>query len=816
MHVRLWLLVCSIAVFTAAASAQAAPRLPRADHGLPQPRSAPSSLHDNAPAAPCSLIFRALRTVATGSVPRALAGSPTVAMRGRPGGGTTVLQTGNRFAAHSGDGGQSWTPVDPTAMFPVLDGGFSGNQRVVWDPSRDIALWCLQYDYSAATQRGSVRVAVAREADFDSNVWFRSLVFAPQDFGRPAGERLELTDLGLSNNAVYFTANIFAANGSFRDAVVWRMKLDHVKDTPSPQAFWFVASAHGGGADLQLAHGPQETMRIAAHADTATLRIWENPEEMPTVTVHTAAVSSWAGGAYTALAPNGVNWAGRVEGRIRGGYATSAEYGFLWTAPPRAGRPLPYTRVARFSSYDDAPLGEEDIWSPDLAWMYAAAHGNAAGHRAIVLATGDGTGTGTQVPITVTAIVDDCRPTFAGTFATLASGDSSPNRPEWGDYYAIARHPQRTLGFVAGGMALIGGGNDVHQTPRFAWFGRERDDPAWSSVFLQSGGVAGVPMTVNRSEKLGRTTVPTPGYASYDGSDFYDVTAPNSHTDGAGGVWAFCNWRVRLVPFGNWLDRTPGDRDTGFPFNGTDDEAQAMYVRSREIAVAARPAGLAVQVSVDRADVRADRNGATPFQRYYKPGSGSVRLTAPASHAGAAFKRWWLDGIAQGQGVLDLVVSVAASGPARSAQAEYEGHVHGTITPYGQGCPGGNNQSPLHFSNSHADAGSQVRYEVRQVFGATNAALFLGFSNRDWNGTPLPLALDVIGADPRCALLAPGAFVLPVAIDANGNGAVTVTIWPDVPIGTHVYTQFVVVDPGAGSTLPVIVSNGLDAQTGGG
>jgi hypothetical protein len=777
-------------------------------------QSPPSALGSGA-GAPCTLTLRTHTVVATGGAPRTLAASPSVAVRGRNAPlATAGLVTGNRFAAHSADAGQSWTPVDPATKFAVLDGGFAGNQRAVYEPSRDIALWCLQYAYSAGTQRGSVRVAVAREADFASNVWSRSLVFAPQDFGRPAGERLELTDMALSDNAVYFTADIFAADGTFRDAVVWRMKLDHVKDVPTPPVFWWVASAGGGGASLRLAHGAGETMRVAAHAGTTALRIWENPEEDSAIGVRTVPIAPWSGGAYVARAPNGVNWAGRIDGRLSGGYATCTEYGFAWTAPARTGRPLPHVRIARFAALDGALIGEEEIWSNDLAWMYPALIGNAAGHRAIVLAVGDGTGAGTLVPTTAAAIVDDCRPTFAGTFTTIAGGDSSPASPEWGDYYTLQRHPVRTLSFVAAGSALSGGGAGSNHVTRFAWFGRERDDPSWSNVAVKSGALAGVPIAL-RGDRLGRTVVPTPGYASHAASEFYDVTAPAAHTD-ASGVWAFCNWRVRLVPYGNWIDLAAGQRNAGFPLNAEDDQADAVYVRAREIAIGSRRPTAGVPVTLSRADVRGDGAAPTPFSRFYKPGTSAVVLTASATHAGATFRRWWLDGVAQALGVRDLTVAVPTGSAPRTAEVEFDGHVHGTFTAYGAGCPGSNARVAVHFSDSHPDAGAAVTLEIRDAAGPTNAALFLGFSRTVWNGNPLPLSLAAIGGHPACAVLAAGEFIAPLAIGAGGTGAATVGLPADLPLGSHVYSQAIIVDPAVASPLKIVVSNGLDAQSGGG
>ena len=59
--------------------------------------------------------------------------------------GADLLVTGNWFASRSSDAGQSWQFVDPETMFPASMGGFCCDQVALYEPSRDLWIWLLQY-----------------------------------------------------------------------------------------------------------------------------------------------------------------------------------------------------------------------------------------------------------------------------------------------------------------------------------------------------------------------------------------------------------------------------------------------------------------------------------------------------------------------------------------------------------------------------------------------------------------------------------------------------------------------------------------------
>jgi len=484
----------------------------------------------------------------------------------------TAFYTGNQFAGLSLDGGRTWTHVDPYTRFPQLDGGFCCDQRTLYVPSRDITLWSLQYWPSAA--RGSTRLAVAvGRAGLRANAW-HSYVITPQPFGFPTGWWFDFPDLASSDHHLYVSLNVITPTPWQNvDSLVLKLPLDELRAGANLNAtFWTRSATLGPGRNYRFAQGSTGTMYFASHLDTATMRLFRNPDASGALTFTDRAVAGWsaADNTYVSFLSNGVNWADRALPFIKGGYANDREYGFLWHAGTQPGRPQPYVRVARFSTADHALIGEEDIWSPGVAWLYPAATSNAVGHVGAVLAAGGPA----QHPLTAVLIVDDCQPTFAGGPAwTFAASTQPPSYAGWGDYFSMQPHPARTLTFLTSGLAMVG----VDQAPRFLHYGRARDQLGWTSVIVRSAGVSGVPVGVSPIDQLGRGAVTTPSYASYAAAAGATLTAPATHAAG-GRVFEFRQWRHRSSPTGAWVSLPPGQRACVIAALGDDDDtAEALY-----------------------------------------------------------------------------------------------------------------------------------------------------------------------------------------------------------------------------------------------
>lgn len=786
------------------------PVTPIGDSGRPGPDSPPTMLGGVGPAAPCDVASFSNATVTPGGS-RSTIGEPTVAFRGTTNPTSTVgFFTGNWFAALSTNSGSSWSYVNPYTKFSALDGGFCCDQVCLYAPSHDVMVWYLQYSYSATTQRGSARVAFATGNNIAANSW-SSFVFTPQGFGRPAGEWLDYPDMAVSDDRIFFTSNIFNAANQYQNAVIWTMRLSEFVAGSGSVGWWFTSNI-GGGGSVKLTRGADDTIYAGTHASTSRMRIFKIVSgALSTIERDHGAYSA---GPYSSLGSNGVNWAGRIGDRLTGAYQTPTEYGFMWTASSRTGRAQPYLRVAKFRVADDSFIADEDIWSGSFAFMYGAVAGNDAGHKGFVVAAGGGVTAGSN-PSTFCGIVDDCFTSFAGqTVSQFAGANASPSAAAWGDYLSVQRHPVRSLSFVGAGMGMVGGSAGSNQTPRYSWFGRERDNTAWATTSVWSSPVQGVPIAC-QADNQGRTSVTTVGYLSYTGNTNYVLTAPQSHA-AAGKVYRFKEWRFRGAPYGP-LAFYSSVRSTLFLATGNtrDHVAEAVYDEARPIAIGSRNPTSGVAITVNPSDVQGNGSGTSAFTRYYVAGA-NVTLTAPTTHSGAAFKRWWLNGSAGTIGTRTLAVSVTAGSTPIAAEAEYYTHFNGSFTQFCSGCPGTNNQVPVHSGSGTPEIGNTIQWNISNARPNSGGSLYIGASRSVFNGLPLPLNLGFLGMGPACLLCV--SVDVPLSFSTNASGAASISL----PIANltnliqgHFYTQCAIVDAGATSRLPVVHTNGLDTLIGG-
>jgi len=563
-----------------------------------RPRSSETAIQPMSlgPADPCAPVGYVNSAVNPAGAVLHTVGEPSVAFLGRtPETADTAFYTGNRFGARSDDGGQTWIHVDPYTRFPNLNGGFCCDQRTLYLPSRDITIWQLLYLPSALT--GTIRIAVADGRDgLRSDTW-HSFLFNPQQFGYPTGYWFDFPDVACTDNHLYFAINVITPTPWTNvDSIVMKFPLDEIK-VPGGlvnTTYWTRSATLGPGPNFRFAQGSTHTMYLATHMDSTTVRTFRNEDSSSTIEFQDHTVAPWSSASYSSILSNGVNWAARAGVFMDAGYASDAEYGFLWTAGNQAGRPQPYIRVARFRTSDDTLIAEEEIWNSQLAYLYPATVTNAVGDVGMVLATG-----GPSLnPVSGILLVDECRPGFAGaTIYGWAYSTHGATYAGWGDYNTMQRHPVRTLSFLGTGLSMQGGTGHTDQQPGFLHFGRTRDDPAWTSIIITSPGVSGVPIVVRPTDELGKTGVSTPGYVSFQPSletgspsasgpvqpvselvrRGYRLSAPATYSSG-GSTWEFQHWRHRSSPTAPWNTRPDGRLTLHIASVGsTDDSAEAIY-----------------------------------------------------------------------------------------------------------------------------------------------------------------------------------------------------------------------------------------------
>ncbi|MEZ5965386.1 MAG: hypothetical protein R3F56_16255 [Planctomycetota bacterium] len=713
----------------------------------------------------------------------------------------TAFVTANTWGAVSVDAGSSWTFVNPGTLFPAIDAGVCCDQRVLRDPRNDLTIWFIQYGRSSLTGRGSVRVAVAvGRDDLRDQIWF-SWVFDPQMFNQPSSRWFDFPDVAVTNTFLYLTSNVFDFSGNNTNSVVWRVPLTDLAQGNRLTAQWATRQAPGSSSFLgssgsyRFTQGAGGTMYWGGHEDTATLRIYRMPDNSNTASFDDRSIPSWVQATPMALAPNGINWVANADPRIQGGYAKPSEYGFLWTCPQQTGRPFPFVRVARFRVSDHTLFAAQDTYNNDVAVAYPAIATNVRGDRGVTMAVG---GPDTHVH-NVVYLVDQFDPQHHNQRwrAVIDVPDSSPSMPRWGDYFSVERNHTEPFTFVCSAADPQGGAQ-----AQYVWFSRELDQPAFNT--LSVGSVpSGVAVTLAETDLDGQkdgVTTFTRRFAQYQG---YTLTAPLVHQSGSE-VWTFDHWSGNG---GNTTNRTVEVADMGT----TSHAMSAFYDVARKLSVGSAPTdGATIILTV--ADVNGQRNGATPFQRVYRPPQ-SVTLFAPTSYNGGAFKWWRVD-----DGALRFVftndVTVQLSSLNVQVQAEFEERVSGSTRSFGSGCNGSTGQSPLHDVSGTPEVGMRVVYSCARLIPGSRVWFMLGVSDRQFAGLPLPFEMSPVGA-PGCVTYCSQELVLGATAPAAGRLQLPLDFPNDVAlVGASVFTQFFAQDTVA-NRLGLVTSNAYETTLGG-
>ncbi|MFN2477733.1 MAG: hypothetical protein ABR615_00955 [Pseudonocardiaceae bacterium] len=286
--------------------------------------------------------------------------------------GNNVFVTGNWFASRSTNAGGSWTLVNPFTTLPSAAGGFCCDQVVIYEPSRDIWIWVLQYVRSGTSN--IFRVAISHGSSFGSWYWWD---FSPQALNAAWTDMwFDYPDAAVSNNNLYLTFNAFNSAGAWQRAVAFKLPLDTLKAGSSLGYQWWSTTTNGS---LRLTQGATTSMFFASHNGGTQLRVFGWPDASNTIAWFDVAVSAWIAGPYSAPGPGGAEWLGRIDSRITGAWISGTRAGFMWTAAARAGRPLPYVKAAVVDTTTRSLVEEPEIWNQESAFAYPAACPNAQG-----------------------------------------------------------------------------------------------------------------------------------------------------------------------------------------------------------------------------------------------------------------------------------------------------------------------------------------------------------------------------------------------------------------------------------------------------
>jgi hypothetical protein len=391
-------------------------------------------------------------------------GEPSLANNGQQ-----IFMTGNWYATRSLDNGASWAFISPFNLLPPANGGFCCDQTALYDPSRDLVFWLLQYIEQGGTN--TLRVAVKRGPTLGNNDWYW------WDF-RPVtvnanwqNQWFDYNHAALSNNYLYVASNVFSTtNDVWTRSVILRLPLDSLADGSQLSYTYFQSTSN---FSLRCALGARDVMYFGSHNSNRQIRVFAWPENVATISQRDIDVSPWQAGDYTATGPDGHNWLSRCDPRITGAWVADGVIGFMWSANKvGTSRPFPYVRVVRLEEDSKAVIDEPDLWNAEYAFAYPDACPNDRGHIGIALFRGGGN----RHPGHVVGIWDD----YANGWSLLSTrdGTNGPADEKWGDYLACRRHAPDGLTWIATGFTLQGGSSRTDIEPRIVHFGRKRDEGA--------------------------------------------------------------------------------------------------------------------------------------------------------------------------------------------------------------------------------------------------------------------------------------------------------------------------------------------------
>ena len=386
-------------------------------------------------------------------------GEPTVANNGR-----NIFATGNWYASTSTNNGNSLQYINPYNTLPPAAGGFCCDQVAIYDRSRDIMVWLLQY--ITRNNTNVLRIAINRGPAYDSGGWYWwdfSPVGTNSDW---SGEWFDYPDLALSSNHLWLTSNVFRVGGGWTRAVVFKFPLDALAAGTSLGYQYYSTTEFGS---LRLTQGAKETMYFASHKSTSAIRIFSWPDMTNDISWNDVDVAVWNN--VNASAANGTAWMSRTDRRITGAWVANNVIGLAWTVGSKGSRPFPHVRVVRVNEQTKALVDEPDLWSNNAAYAYPAVCPNDRGHLGLSIFYGGGD----RKPSFLVGISDDY--TADGRFALryAAVGTHAPADNKWGDYLTVRRHSPDGLTWHASGFTLQGGNTRQNIVPRIVHFGRRRD-----------------------------------------------------------------------------------------------------------------------------------------------------------------------------------------------------------------------------------------------------------------------------------------------------------------------------------------------------
>lgn len=312
-------------------------------------------------------------------------GNTTAEPSGAASGGRVVFVSANSFAAYSTDGGNTFTQLDPSTIFPNDAVGFCCDQIVQYVPSIDRFIWLLQ---------GSTgyRLASASPADIinSGGTAWTYWNLTPDIFGQPTGTGFDYPDLSVGNNQLYMSWDAGSpcpagCNGGFQVARTsfaglqagGTITIEFTTPSDAPMAW----GSH-------LMQDTKDEIFWAGHNSNSSMRVFSLAEGSNTYFWRDVGISSWANNAPTSTTPDGQDWLAKnfngpggnsfPRNGVIGATRSGNQLWFAWSAGTDSNFQQPHVEIVTLDRNNDfSNIQQVQIWNNSYAFAYPALSTNA-------------------------------------------------------------------------------------------------------------------------------------------------------------------------------------------------------------------------------------------------------------------------------------------------------------------------------------------------------------------------------------------------------------------------------------------------------
>ena len=380
-----------------------------------------------------------------------------------------VMLSGNQYADYSTDGGNVFSRIDPTTIFPnTLVGGFCCDQIIQYVPSINRYIWLLQYRQDG-TGANAYRLASASPQDIINShctAWtYWDLTSATFGIGT---NWMDYPDMSVGDNFLYLSADV-VGSGLF----IIRIPLNEISNG-STINFRFTNAADGGRA--YGGHVSQNTgneVFWGGHVDNGTMQIFRWHESSTSYSWRNIDVNNWPQGTISSINPNGNDWLNKLDNHpknaILGITRRNNELWMAWTASKGDGGhggfkfPHPHIQVVKMDINNYHVIEQTQIWNPDLAFAYPCFSTNSRNEVGVVLGWGGGNNFHGNTAVGI-----------MGDFVVWFRDGSTWSTMRWGDYVTARKSAVNDQLFA--GFGFITTGNSAANfsfKPFYVLFGRQ-------------------------------------------------------------------------------------------------------------------------------------------------------------------------------------------------------------------------------------------------------------------------------------------------------------------------------------------------------